>query len=104
MDHAPGLVDREHRLQRLALEGELAVGVVLEEPEAVLGGELDQAHALLGREGAAGRVVEVGDDVGELDRPLRESRFEGRDVDPVGLQRHRHQLDAEPLSISRVRS
>ncbi len=97
MDDPLGRVDREHRLQRLALEGQLAVGVVLEDPEAVLGGELDQPHPLLGRERAAGRVVEVGDDVGELDRPLGERRFERREVEPVGLQRHRHQLDAEPL-------
>ena len=97
MDHAVGLVEREHRLQRLALEGQLAVGVVLEDPEVVLGGELDQPHPLLGRERAAGGVVEVGDDVGELDRPLGERRLEGAEVEPVGLQRHRHQLDPEPL-------
>ena len=71
VDDPVGLVDLEHRLQRLALEGQLAVGVVLEDPEAVLGGELDQPHPLLGRERAAGRVVEVGDDVGELDRARR---------------------------------
>ena len=97
MDDPVGPVEREHRLQRLALEGQLAVGVVLEDPEAVLGGELDQPHPLLRRERAAGRVVEVGDDVGELDRPLGERRLEGAEVEPVGLQRHRHQLDAEPL-------
>ena len=81
----------------LALEGQLAVGVVLEDPEAVLGGELDQPHPLLGRERAAGRVVEVGDDVGELDRPVGQGRLERGDVEPVGLERDRHQLDAEPL-------
>ena len=93
----PALVEREHRLQRLALEGQLAVGVVLEDPEAVLGGELDQPRPLRARERAAGRVVGVGDDVGELDRPLGERRLEGAEVEPVGLQRHRHQLDPEPL-------
>ena len=72
----PAVVEREHRLQRLALERQLAVGVVLEDPEVVLGGELDQPPALLGRERAAGRVVGVGDDVGELDRPLGERRLE----------------------------
>ena len=41
--------------------------------------------------------MDVGDDVGELDRPLREGRFERPDVDPVGLERHRHQLDPDPL-------
>ena len=93
----PGPVEREHRLQRLALEGQLAVGVVLEDPEVVLGGELDQALPLLGRERAAGRVVGVGDDVGELDRALGQRRLERADVEPVGLQRDRHQLDAELL-------
>ena len=69
VDDAAGTVHREHRLQRLALEGQLPVGIVLEDPEAMLGCQLDQAHPLLGRERAAGRIVEVGDDVGELDRP-----------------------------------
>ena len=97
MDDLVRLVDREHRLQPLALEGQLAVGVVLEDPEVVLGGELDQPHPLLGRERAAGRVVEVGNDVGELDRPLCQRGFEGGDVEPVVLERDRHQLDPEPL-------
>ena len=97
VDDPVGRVDREHRLHRLALEGKLAVGIVLEDPEAVLGGELDQSRALRRRERAAGGVVEVGDDVGELDRTVVQRRLEGADVEPVGLQRHRHQLDSEPL-------
>ena len=104
MDHPVRLVDLEHRLQRLALEGQLAVGVVLEDPEAVLGGELDQAHALLGRERAAGRVVEVGDDVGELDRPLGQRRLERSDVEPVVLERDRTSSTPSRCSISSVRS
>ena len=71
VDHLAGAVELQHRLQRLALEGQLAVGVVLEDPEVVLGGELDQPPPLLDRERAAGGVVGVGDDVGELDRPRR---------------------------------
>ena len=78
MDDPVGRVDREHRLQRLALEGQLAVGIVLEDPEAVLGGQLDQPRPLRGRERAAGGVVEVGDDVGELDRPVLQRGFELR--------------------------
>ncbi len=97
MDDVPGLVDREHRLQGLALEGQLPVGVVLEDPEVMLGGELDQAHALLGGEGASGRVVEVGDHVGQLHRSLGEGGLEGGDLESVLLERHRDQLDAEPL-------
>ena len=93
----PAVVHREHRLQRLALEGELAVGVVLEDPEVVLGGELDQAPPLLHRERAAGRVVGVGDDVDELDRPVGQRRLQRPDVEPVGLERDRHQLGAQLL-------
>ena len=50
---------------RLALEAQLHVGVVLEDREAVLGRQLEQASPLLERQRAAGRVLEVGDDVGE---------------------------------------
>ena len=42
----------------------------------MLGRELDQALALGRRERAAGRVVEVGDHVGELHRPVGERRLE----------------------------
>ena len=83
--------------QRLALEGKLAVGVVLEDPEVVLGRQLDQPPPLLHRERAAGRVVGVGDHVDELDRPLGERRFQGADVEAVGLERDRHQLGAQLL-------
>ena len=61
----------------------------------MLGRQLHQALALRGREGAAGRVVEVGDDVGERDRALLERRLERADVDAVGLQGHRDELDPE---------
>src|ERR1700744_4536580 len=80
-----------------APEGELPVRVVLEDPEVVFVGELDQAPTLLQRERATGRVVGVGDDVDELDRPVGERRLERRDVDPVVLQADRHQLGAELL-------
>ena len=97
MDNPVGPVDRQHCFQRLALEGQLTVGVVLEDPETMLGGELDQSHPLLGRERAAGGIVEVGDYVGELDRAGGERRLELADVEPVVLERHRHQLDPQPL-------
>jgi hypothetical protein len=97
MDDPAGLVEGEHRLQRLALEGQLAIGVVLEDPEAMLGGELDEAAALLRRERAARGVVEVGDDVRQLHRALLEGRFDRGDVEPVGLETDRNQLDPEPL-------
>ena len=88
-------VGREHRRRQLVgAELDQPVGVVLEDPEVVLGGELDEALALGGGERAAGRVVEVGDDVGELHRAAGEGRLERVDVEPVGLQRHRHELRA----------
>ena len=62
---AVGLVHVEHRRPGLALEADQAVGVVLEQVEAALGGQRDQPQALRLGERAAGGVVEVGDDVGE---------------------------------------
>ena len=95
MDHATRGVRREHRRRQLGVaEPDQAVGVVLEDPETVLGRELDEALALGGREGAAGRVVEVGDHVDELDRTRRERPLECLDVQAVGLQRHPGELGA----------
>ena len=93
----PRAVHRQHRLERLAFEGELAVGVVLEDPEVVLGGELDQPPALLHRERATGRVVGIGDDVDELDRPVGERRLQRPHVKTIGLERDRNQLGAQLL-------
>ena len=39
----------------------------------------------------------VGDDVGELDRALRQRRFQLAEVEPVGLQGDRNQLDPNLL-------
>ncbi len=88
-------VGREHRRRQLGVaEPDQPVGIVLEDPEAVLVRELDQPLALGGRERASGGVVEVGDHVGELHRAAGERRLEGVQVEPVRLQRHRHQLRA----------
>ena len=88
----------EHGRQRLAAEPDLAVGVVLEDPEAVLGRELDQAAALLLREGAAGRVVEVGNDVYELRLvAVGECLLDPVDLDAVGLEGNADPVDAELL-------
>ena len=96
VDHLVGLVHREHRRQRLALEAQLHVGVVLEDGEAVLGRQLEQPAALLERERAAGRVLEVGDDVRErrVRAPLQR-QLERLDVDAVRLERDGEQLRAE---------
>src|SRR5581483_10568945 len=50
--------------------------------------------ALGRRERAAGRVVEVGDHVRQLHRPLSQGPLDGADVEPVGLERRRDQLDS----------
>ncbi len=91
--HALG-VQREHRRQRFAAEAQLHVRVVLEHDEVVLACQLQQRLALDQREGVAGGVLEVGDDVGEL-RPhgrctlSGEQPREGVGVDAVGCQLHR---------------
>ena len=77
-----GLVQVEHRRQLLALEADQPVGVVLEQVEAALGGELHQAPALLLGERAAGRVVEVGDHVGERRVGARGRLGDGLDARP----------------------
>ena len=61
MDDAIGLVQVEHRRAGVALEADQPMGIVLEQQQAMLGGDRDQPLALLGRERAAGGVVEVGD-------------------------------------------
>lgn len=63
----------------------------------MLGGKGDQPAALLFGEGAAGRVVEVGDDVGELDRAQFEGLLERIDVDSVFLECDRHEDDPDLL-------
>jgi len=65
------------------LEADQAVGVVLEEDEAVVGGEPHQGAPLLQGERAAGRVVEVGNDVRERHLALGAGRLDRRGVDPV---------------------
>ena len=67
-------------------EGQLAVGVVLQDHEVMLGSKRDQPAALLFG-GATGRVVEVGDDVGDLIGPSsRMACSSAIDVDPVFLE------------------
>jgi hypothetical protein len=88
VDDPAGLVLREHRRQRLALEADPDVRIVLEEREVVGLGEPQQARALLGAQRVARGVLEVGDDVGELrvKRAALQQRLDGVDVDPVGLE------------------
>ena len=87
-----------HALERgqiLALEAQVAVGVVLDGGHAVLVDDLHELLAALQRPGAAGGVLEVGDDIDELDvRRGREDLVQlfhdhavliGGDGDEVGL-------------------
>ena len=59
-----------HALERgqvLAFKAEFAVGVILNDGDLVLIDDVDELLAALERPGAAGRVLEVGDDVDHLD-------------------------------------
>ena len=63
----PSSLERAHRGQRLGVEAEQPVRVVLEDEDAVAPGDLDDLRSPLEREGHAGRVVEVRHGVEELD-------------------------------------
>ena len=71
------------RPQRLAVEAEQAVGVVLEDEDVLAAADLEDLRAARGRERHAGRVVEVGDRVEELD--LLAGRARGGDRLPQRL-------------------
>jgi len=49
--------------------------------------ERDQARSLLGRQGVAGRVLKVGDDVGEFRlQPLRKGTLERGDIETIRVE------------------
>jgi hypothetical protein len=88
-------VHGQHRGQRLAPEPDVRVGVVLEDREAVLGGQGQQGMPLDEGEGDPGRVLVVGDDVGELRAYSRlQQRTQLVDVDAVLAQGHLVHLGA----------
>ena len=96
VDHVVGGVQRQHRGLGLAREAQLHVGVVLEQHEVVLLGQGHQLLALLARERAAGRVVEVGDDVGQgRPRAALERALQRGHVDAVVLQRDGQELGSQ---------
>ena len=66
---AAGDLQRRDRRQRLALEAQRRVGRILDDGDIELGREVEQALARGKRQRLAGRVGEVGHDVGELDAP-----------------------------------
>jgi hypothetical protein len=79
-------------------EGDLPVGVVRDDPEAVAVRELRQPMPLLGGEAALGGVVEVRDRVERADRiPGGEALFELVHVDPIGLDGDRGEVPGPVL-------
>ncbi|GAA2760637.1 hypothetical protein F4554_005184 [Actinopolymorpha rutila] len=94
MDHPIRAVQVEHRRPLSLVEGDQPVRVVLEEGEAVVGRQLHQPGALLRRERATGRVVEVRDHVDQADLVLRTGSLDRGRVDAVGLQWRAHELGA----------
>ena len=102
VDHAARGVEVDHARHVLPSEAEVAVRVVLEDPEAVLGGEVDEALAHRERRDVAGRVLEVRDDVDEAgDLALRDPRLELLDVDAVLGEGDRVDRGAEARLASR---
>ena len=100
VDDLARVVLREHRRQRLALEADRDVRVVLEDREVVLGREPQQLGALLRAQRVAGRVLEVGDDVRELGlHAAGEQRAQRGRVDPVRLQLDHVQVGAAVAQV-----
>ena len=85
---APAL-ELEQRGRRLPFVADEAVRVVLEHRQPVLGGQLGDAPAPLGRERAAARVLEGRDRVEEADGPVRELARERVGIEPLVVHRHR---------------
>jgi hypothetical protein len=80
-------VDLHDRRQVLPAVAQLAVGIVLDDRRAVVGGELDQAPPPLEAERHAGRVLEVRQDVEELGA-TPQLPLQPIDVEPVVVDRH----------------
>ena len=86
------------RRQLLTCESERPIGIVLDDHEPVLLGELGEVHAPLEGERRPRRVLEVDDRV-EQPRPMSgfEQRLKRRRVDPVLVDRHGQQRGLEHL-------
>ena len=95
-------IERVERRQRLALEAQLPVGVVLEDERVVLVGELDQLVPPAQGLGRARGVLEVHDRVDELAAPSLaaqrlEPRADGGGHDALGVDGHVEDLRAMAL-------
>jgi hypothetical protein len=94
-EHA--VVERGERRQRLAAVAQLAVRVVLQQPEAAGPRERDQRLAPLARQRAARRVLERRDRVEQPRAVPRRERVGGVRIQAVVVARHRHHRGAGEL-------
>ncbi|CPU62865.1 Uncharacterised protein [Mycobacteroides abscessus] len=91
------LVEGSQRGERLAVEAEQPVGVVLDDEDAVPLRDLEDARSALGGEGHAGGVVEVRDGVEQLDATpvggeAREHLLQRLRDEPVLVEGHVHDV------------
>ena len=97
VDDEPSAVERAQRRQRVALVAQEAVGVVLEDEQLALGGDLHEAPAARERHRHAAGVLERRDGVDELRAPALglqavERRLELVDEHPVAVHRDLHDV------------
>ncbi len=91
---------RRERAQRpgiAAAEAQVGVDGVLEDEEAVLARELDEAFAAATREVEAGRVLQPRLERDHTDLVASQERFERVDVEAVRADRHREDLGLDRL-------
>ncbi len=84
--HAAVAVAANHRQQGPAFKVELVVVVVLEDDEAELGGQREEAHAPFGTHRHRGRILVVGRDVDDADATFAAERLELLEVDAVFVE------------------
>jgi hypothetical protein len=82
-------------LAAFAVLGEEAVDVVLDDPDAVAGGELGEGFAAVARPDRAGGVLVVRDDVDGARRVVADRVFEGLDGHAVAVHGEALEADAE---------
>ena len=104
-DDTPAAIERVERGQRLALEAQLAVGVVFEDQRVELVRERDQLLAAPQRLARPRRVVEVHDRIDELARASRAPEALEPLAHGVGddaLVVHRHVQHVRPVTPDRI--
>ena len=83
---ASGAPGHEYWQQR----ADYKIDVVLDDENLVLGGDLDQPLPPLKRQGRAGRIVEIGQHVDELDRLPRQHLIQDVHLHPIVIQGNGH--------------